>query len=262
MGSPLSEIGRDTIEIQHKKRINRIFAIAAKEVTVEQFSRFYKDNFKKDYYVDNNRKYSPTADSPVNTVSWYQAVAYCNWLSEREGIPKDQWCYEKNPNGEYGEDMTMAPDYLKRTGYRLPTEAEWEYACRAGASTSRFYGESDALLEKYAWYSKNSLDRSLLPGIPGRFGVPGDSVKPNDFGLFDMLGNAVEWCQDINFVYRDGDDKEAKSLTVLNKDARILRGGSLNFNAANVRSAHRQFNAPAFTNAIGGFRPARTIAAP
>ena len=82
--------------------------------------------------------------------------------------------------------MTIPADVLKRTGYRLPTEAEWEYACRAGTVTSRYYGVSVELLGKYAWYQANSQDHAW----------PGGSLLPNDLGLFDMLGNVFEWVQD------------------------------------------------------------------
>ena len=82
--------------------------------------------------------------------------------------------------------MKTVPDFLDRSGYRLPTEAEWEYACRSGAVTSRYYGGSVELLGQYAWYNQNSKDRAWPCGL----------VKPNDLGLFDMLGNVYEWCQE------------------------------------------------------------------
>ena len=119
-------------------------------------------------------------------VNWYAAAAYCNWLSEQEGLPKDQWCYLRNQAGLYAEGMTIPADVLERTGYRLPTEAEWEYACRAGTMTSRYYGLSIALLDVYARYQANCHDHAC----------PGGSLLPNDLGLFDMLGNVSEWCQD------------------------------------------------------------------
>jgi formylglycine-generating enzyme required for sulfatase activity len=256
MGSPLTESGRKKEEeTQQKGRIDRSYAIAAKEVTVEQFRRFYKDYFKKDF-DDYHREYSPTGDSPVNRVSWYQAAAYCNWLSQQEGR---SLCYEGNMRGEFDEGMKLVSDYSQRTGYRLPTEAEWEYACRAGTSTSRYYGESEELLGKYACYLKNSLDKGMLPGVPGRIGIPGDCLKPSEFGLFDMLGNALEFCQDEYMpLYQVGADK-ADISPVASKSARALRGGSFFFLAPYVRSASRFKAAPTSRNEYFGFRPAMTI---
>jgi formylglycine-generating enzyme required for sulfatase activity len=205
MGSPPTEEGREEgpegkVEQQHRKRIGRSFAIAAREVTVKQFGDFLKSRNKSidEYYT---HQYSATADGPVNDVLWYDAAAYCNWLSEQEGIDKKEWCYLPNKDGAYAEGMKLAPDYLRREGYRLPSEAEWEYACRAGAVTSRYYGDTEELLGKYAWYTKNSQDRGMLPGEAGKLGVPGGCLKPNDFGLFDMLGNALEWCQESIAYY-------------------------------------------------------------
>jgi formylglycine-generating enzyme required for sulfatase activity len=179
------------------------------------------------------------------------AAAYCNWLSEQEGIPKEQWCYERNKEGKFAEGMKLAPDYLKRTGYRLPTEAEWEYACRAGAVTSRYYGESEELLGKYGWYVSNADNRSWPVG----------SKKPNDLGLFDMHGNVWMWCQDRMKDYGLGqgviDDNEDSLL--VDARERVLRGGAIVVRASLVRSACRYGFVPSSVGFYVGFRPARTF---
>ncbi len=254
MGSPPFEAGREggpegKMETRHKKRIGRTFAIANREVTVEQFLRFRKGHAY-------NKQYAPKPDCPAMVVTWYLAAGYCNWLSEKEGIAEDQRCYLKNAQGEYAEGMKAAPDYLKRTGYRLPTEAEWEYACRAGAVTSRYFGETEELLPRYAWYTKNSLNRWMLPA---------GSLLPNDLGLFDMLGNALEWCHDPTFYYptlkgaNAIEDVEYNEKQVLEKTPRGLRGGSFLNRPALVRSGNRDRVRPGNLYVGGGFRAARTF---
>ncbi len=145
MGSPPTEPDRYSDETLHRVQIPRRFAIAAKEVTVEQYQKFVKETPEDDHA--KNDQYSPDPKGPMNNVSWYDAAAYCNWLSRKENLPE---CYEPNERGKYAAGMRIKSDALKLPGYRLPTEAEWEYACRSGAATSRYYGSSIDLLDRYA----------------------------------------------------------------------------------------------------------------
>ena len=132
--------------------------------------------------------------------------------------------------------MTLPSDYLKRTGYRLPSEAEWEYACRANTITSRYYGDADSLLGEYAWFLQVSDYRTWRVA----------SLKPNGFGLFDMLGNVQEWCQEANSPYSRnlGSVSEVVEDTEPLEDSgrRSLRGGSFGVRSPEVRSAYRGFN--------------------
>jgi formylglycine-generating enzyme required for sulfatase activity len=263
MGSPPEEAGRaggpqHPLEMKHWRKIGRTFAVGTKEVTVAEFRRC--PALEKHTC---NEQFARTLDHPVNTVTWYQAAEYCNWLSLEEGFEE---CYEPNAQGKYAPGMKMKANYLRLSGYRLPTEAEWEYACRAEAETSRFYGESDELLGKYGWYTKNSLDRWMLP--MGKLKDEEPPMKPNDFGLFHMLGNAMEWCQDAAVSYRPGtpenpskDQEETAAMTKGISDNRrgILRGGSFNNQASIARSAVRNSAAPSTPFNSFGFRVARTL---
>jgi serine/threonine protein kinase/formylglycine-generating enzyme required for sulfatase activity len=269
MGSPVTESGREhgprgREETLHWKRIGRSYAIAAKEVTVEEFRRCPyerygegKDGEKEHYYTE---QVSPTPDCPMHVVTWYEAAAYCNWLSEKEGIEPDQWCYLPNDKGKFAEGMKVKDNFLHLEGYRLPTEAEWECACRAGAWTSRFYGERDDLLDQYAWYGKNTQGRQMQP-------VGG--LKPNDLGLFDMLGNALEWCQDrfvAPYVRGEGEnpseDVEGDDLDITNDRDRVMRGSAYTHWGYSVRSADRYRYPPSMKGLLYGFRPARTFPYP
>jgi len=247
MGSPPGEPQRYGNEILHRAQIHRRFAIAAKEVTVEQYDRFVKETPEDDHA--KNDRYSPDPKGPMNNVSWYDAAAYFNWLSRKEDLPE---CYEPNERGQYAAGMRIKADALKLPGYRLPTEAEWEYACRSGAATSRYYGSSIALLERYAQYYNASQPRALSCG----------SLLPNDMGLSDMLGNVWEWCQDRILPYSTGGspyiDGHINILSSINKKARVLRGGSWGNVAIDLRSADRAGVAPAVRNRAYGVRLART----
>ena len=174
-------------------------------------------------------------------MTWYEAAAYCNWLSKQEGIDETQWCYEpKEKGGVLGPGMNAKDSYLKLSGYRLPTEAEWEFACRAGTVTSRYYGPTETLLEKYVWYEANGQNQTWPVG----------NLKPNDFGLFDMLGDAWEWCDDSYRDYPKGADVISKDLgstePVLDTKPRVLRGGAFGLQSVSVPArAYRNGNPPA-----------------
>jgi formylglycine-generating enzyme required for sulfatase activity len=255
MGSPRTEAERwggaeGTLEMPHRRRIDRSFALATKEVTVEQFLRFRANHG----YI---RQDSPTIGHPVNSVSWYEAVAYCNWLSKEEGIPEDQWCYLPNSKGVFAEGMRMKPDHRNLTGYRLPTEAEWQFACRAGAVTSRYFGETEELLGEYGWYLIDSRRRSML--LPGR-------LKPNDLGLFDLYGNAWELSEDIQSNYPhalgglaapdEGFKEDTRSIW--DRWGRYVCGGSYRDLPVYLRSSNRYWLVPSGRSDTVGFRLART----
>lgn len=248
MGSPADEPDRLADEVFNRRRIDRSFAVSAHEVTIEQIKRWRAD-FPYDPQI------APSTTCPAYGVTWYDAAAYCNWLSEQEGLDKSQWCYEPNWQGKYAAGMTAAADHLARQGYRLPTEAEWEFACRAGAVTSRCYGGNESLLGEYAWYLDNSKTRG--------FSAAG-ALKPNDLGLFDAFGNVFEWCDEPSLGYPSGaldraaeDDVNAEP--VVDNVYRVLRGGSFYVGAPMVRSAYRGGNQAVSNHVSNGFRVARTV---
>jgi len=261
MGAPADEPRAAPGETLHVARIPRTFALANKEVSVAQFQRYLGATDRRSKWTDaltrrfprNTDRFTAWPEHPQFAVIWYDAAAYCNWLSAREGIPRAQWVYPD----EIGPGMVMPADYLHRTGYRLATEAEWEFAARAGTHTAHFFGNGVALLDRYAWFMADSENH----------GWPVGMTKPNQLGLFDMYGNAWEWVQDryrqfpanSNEVFVDEEDA---ALVVTNDAKRVRRGGSWSYDKETMRSAHR--GAPhgyQLDNRMDsvGFRVARTL---
>ena len=248
MGSTVESAGeadRQPLENQHRRRIPRSYVIGTREVTVAEYVRFLEANADQvqRFNESNGRpitdwrgneqfeQHIRTTDCAIGAVTLDEAMRYCNWLSKVEGIPKDQWAYPDEP----GDGMKLADDFLARGGYRLPTEGEWELACRSGTISARPYGRSEKRLEDYAWYLENS----------GQKMHPVGSLKPNDLGLFDALGNALEWCGDAyQSRYPAGEAGSPLIDALVDADygeasARVVRGGSWNNDGRYSRSANR-----------------------
>jgi formylglycine-generating enzyme required for sulfatase activity len=215
---------------QHRVRITQPFYLGIYPVTQAEYQRMMGKNpsrFQGWKGILGLFASPPEPRRPVEQVWWESAVEFCRRLSEQEGVT-----------------------------YRLPTEAEWEYACRAGSVGRWCFGDDESSLEQYAWYTKNSGDSAHPVG----------RKKPNAWGLYDMHGNVLEWCEDWygNDYYRQFADKVAVDPAgPLGGSTRVLRGGSWWDGASYCRSAcrFRGDRGPLRFDHLG-FRLARTVAAP
>jgi len=190
------------------------------------------------------------ANDPVAGVTWYGAVAYCNWRSEQEGR---QPCYDLS---------TWTCDFSK-DGYRLPTEAEWEYAARGGFSGRRFpWGDTISHLQaNYRSTATHLYDTSLTDGCHPYFDdgtppftSPVGRFAPNGYGLYDMAGNVEEWCNDYYSKTYYGSSPQTNPTGPASGTSRVVRGGSWSEDAAPCRVARRNVLAPASQFSNIGFR--------
>lgn len=246
MGSPADEPWRGEDETQHEVRL-RDFYLAPRETTQADYQRL----------MGENPSANDGGDLPVESVTWYDAVAYCNALSAESGL---------TPAYRIDDDE-VAWD-LSADGYRLPTEAEWEYACRAGTATpfntqtsisadeANYYGTYPYEIESNYFEQQNLQTR---PGVYRQAPVAPGSFAPNAWGLFDMHGNVAEWVWDCYGPYEGdgtpdptGPDDGAQ---------RVNRGGGWNDFAKNLRSAYRAALPADAASPSVGFRVARNASA-
>ncbi|GHT82226.1 hypothetical protein FACS1894137_00710 [Spirochaetia bacterium] len=261
MGSPPTEAGRLDDETQHRVTVSS-FYMGKYEVTVGEFRRFVNaagytttaessgggyvwTDGEWQWKADANWKnpyFSQGENQPVVLVSWYDAVRYCNWLSGQEGLSP---AYTIN-----GENVSWN---RSANGYRLPTEAEWEYACRAGTPTP--FSTGNNITTSQANYNGNYPYNNNSKGTYREKTTNVGSLGYNAWGLYDMHGNVWEWCWDrYDKDYSGGVQTDS---TAASGSVRVLRGGSWNRYAQGLRSANRGYNSPSNRGSVYGFRVVR-----
>ena len=224
MGSPTNESERHKDETQHRVTLSRSFYISAHEVTQSQY---------KKVMGKNPSHFSSCGDScPVEKVAWFEATMFANRLSDQEGLSR---CYSGSENNIRWNRSC--------TGYRLPTEAEWEYAARGGKDWV-YPGSFSA--GDVAWYEGNS----------GKKTHPVGKQQPNAWGLYDIGGNVWEWVWDWYGPY-SGDVTDPTGPS--SGSSRVLRGGSWSNRARGVRVALRGSSTPGYRGTGIGFRLGRTV---
>lgn len=239
----------------HKVTITRAYYMSQYEVTLSSFRRFVDDTGYRTTaevegwsWIWNGSSWEERADAdwcnpyisqedehPVVCVSWYDAVEYCNWLSRSEGLTP---CYS-------GSGENTVCDFASN-GYRLPTEAEWEYATRGGNRSRGYDYAGGNSIGDVGWYSDNS------GGLTHSVG----QKMPNELGLYDMSGNVFEWCWDWYDVYSPSPEIDPRGPS--NGCCRVRRGGSWLSFADRLRHADRGYPIPSLRNPDLGFRPVRT----
>lgn len=280
MGSPETEVcwgdTHKADELQHPMEISRPFYMSQYEVTQHQYELVMGTNpsgFSSTGRVSDSVKGVDTSNYPVETVSWYDAVLFCNLLSEKEGLTPvytltnvislqkkvaTRNIYKTLDKGEIPLgviDEAEVTISATANGYRLPTEAQWEYACRAGTSTPFHFGKS--LNGDQANGNNGKPYGTTEPGKRTFRPAPVGSYAPNAFGLYDMHGNVTEWCQDVygESYYKQSPSRDATGPEPDGPQSkRIARGGSYTQFFAAHRSAYRDPYRPGNPMSFQGIR--------
>lgn len=235
---PTGDDGSKIALKQQTVTLTRSFWLGDREVSVRQFRQFiddptYPSDEKPTGWKEQDRTRSPSMDHPVQTVSWMDAVLFCNWLSRMEGRTP---CYQRNDS--------LAEIVSTADGYRLPFESEWEFACRAGAATRFASGDDDSLLGLYAIVQANRTEAC-------------GSKMPNGWGLFDAHGNVYEWCHDGYDKSFGAEANVVDPTGPAQAEERVLRGGAFDYESRLATSDYRGKNDPSYRSYTIGFRVAR-----
>ena len=245
MGSREHEEGREGDETQHQVTLTKAFYLGVHEVTQGEYERVIGANpswFSKAGGGSHDVKGEVADRFPVETVSWFDAVEFCNKLSQKDNLP------------EYYRIDGTSVTVIGGSGYRLPTEAEWEYACRAGTISPFSFG--DTLNGNEANVNGNDPYGTTTKGTNLQRTTAVGAYSGNVFGLHDMHGNMYEWCGDWYGTYFPG--KEADPIGPTLGEHRVLRGGSWSGLATGARSAFRGYCTPVLRSRFNGFRVSRT----
>lgn len=247
MGSSADAPYHHSREAQHQVTLTRPLAVCDRELTWAQWDAYYGVERRE----ETSQQFSRTLGDgdPVVGVEWYDAVKYCRWLTARRGMLEEAQCYaapdilRKDAEG----NPEQWPLRLDAAGFRLPTEAEWEFICRNTTTSVFSFGNDEQLLDHYGWYSKNSEDWSHPTG----------ELRPNARGLFDIHGNVAEWCHDWydEGALSDATDPVGPDLG----RGRVFRGGGWYLPAKSCGSSHRWGPSPRYRGVFLGFRVAATL---